>query len=419
MDHLWLNKTGVQHLVKVANARIYPNIIPVTPETDDTARRDTPKNHNVIQGIIVTRHDPVVYNHTGREPYFSTSTTIPFKTGLRSNQMKTIMDEAASTKTHSNETYIKPDLIIGYGSQAHVRLNVITNAYSSYRDFLHKVHIESTSTSSRSWERRWINPVAFTPPCDHLHPGAINYLSRLVELSKMHVFGGCLANRKIEQGQVLNDNKKARIAQQYRFAIIWDPISDVEGYASEPILKSLAYNVIPVLWGPPDIENFVPMDSSVVYMKDFINSPEKLAQHLDKVGSNEKEWKRMMAWRTSFSINVKRDFLQLWQWSLTQSVCRVCDKIAANSKRQRNQKIAGRTGGSAENSKVQPVLPSSSSRSSRHIQRLAGADDDQLYQVDIVDEVLQPELEPDDPLIEYLTRTPAKNKDGQDSTDVE
>ncbi|KAJ3405901.1 4-alpha-L-fucosyltransferase [Chytridiales sp. JEL 0842] len=349
MDHIWLNQSGLEHLQRISRARLYPNTIPVNPQTLKEAQQDRKDATVAVQGVIITRQSPVTYTYTGQETYFSSSESIPFHTGYKPNPMNFYNTAATSAESETNYTYIHPTLVVGYTPHSHIRINHISATYSDYKDFLNRVHTESSSSISKTWDRRRPFPIAFTPPCNQLHPGAINFLTRLIELTKMHVYGGCLANKEIEKGQVLNDNKKQRMASAYRFVLVWEPVGDVEGYVSETFYKALAYSALPIVWGAKDVEDFVPTWDGVVYVRDFVqglDGPERLASHLESIGGNETEWMRRMSWRVSRRFSANSGFLRLWSWSLPQAVCKICAGVTEIIEERANE-VKGAVGHSS------------------------------------------------------------------------
>lgn len=66
--------------------------------------------------------------------------------------------------------------------------------------------------------------------------------------------------------------------KQYKFAICYENARDINGYITEKIFDCLFAGCIPVYWGPPNIENFIPANCFIDRKK--FSSHEELYNHL-------------------------------------------------------------------------------------------------------------------------------------------
>ena len=67
-------------------------------------------------------------------------------------------------------------------------------------------------------------------------------------------------------------------------------------YVTEKIYDALAAGCIPIYWGAPNIESFVPTKDSIIDYRDFMD-PDKLGDEIRRLSSNETAYQAKLAWR--------------------------------------------------------------------------------------------------------------------------
>ena len=58
-------------------------------------------------------------------------------------------------------------------------------------------------------------------------------------------------------------NKKLECLQNYKFSICYENAKEIPGYITEKIFDSMAAGCIPVYWGAPNIQQYVPEECFV------------------------------------------------------------------------------------------------------------------------------------------------------------
>ncbi|KAJ3091446.1 hypothetical protein HK102_000522 [Quaeritorhiza haematococci] len=289
----------------------------------------------------------------------------------------------SSSSVSANNSPPGDATIVGFGPNAHVPMNFIYNAFRDVEDFADEVR--ANHFGGKPWDRKWLIAAFLSPSaCEEMHPSQRAYLKALIELTGMHVYQApCFANRVFhtETGHIetvepplkandggtsneyppLKESHKVQLSKSYRFILIWEPRADVEGYVTEQVFRSLAYNAVPVIWGPPDLRKLLPVEDCVIVIRDFLqpttnpvnsstgkekkkrkfgndsaesgSSVEALANRLKEIGGDAKSWNAWMSWKEFVSADpestaLAQSFKDLWSWSADQAVCGVCAKVA-------------------------------------------------------------------------------------------
>ncbi|KAJ3096197.1 putative glycoprotein 3-alpha-L-fucosyltransferase [Phlyctochytrium planicorne] len=323
---------------EIAHATLLP-IQPLNPNTSPLT-----KGESQALVTVALRPPKVVYEHSENASYFSSNITVQFSKGLVCDGKRMLrLHSKAQSEGHVETGPIwalsesscaritlpknDGDVSVGYGPQATIQINLIERAYSDFFDFA--AVVKDAFLNGRTYYKRIRGMVAFTPPCSRLHPGAINYLARLRDSMNLHIYGSCLATHTLDRGRKLNDNQRARLANRFHFVLVWEEHADVEGYVSEEFFKALAYSAVPVIWGPTDVERFLPAANSFVFVREYLDNPQGLAEALKVISSNVTIWRDMMSWRNANTgWELKEPFLKMWDWSLKSSICSVCGQVA-------------------------------------------------------------------------------------------
>ncbi|KAJ3215109.1 putative glycoprotein 3-alpha-L-fucosyltransferase [Dinochytrium kinnereticum] len=328
-DHLWLSKSDLVSFNDAAHAKLYPS----QPLSAHASSSIMPSSRDKIRVTMMLKPPKVTYEHPNDATYMSESVTIPFDTGMICGGRNFLRLPDGNTSFHTPEVCNQDrpqhhgDIEVGFSGRSDVPINLIDRVYSDFFDFASIVR--ETQMSGRSYYKRIRGMIAFTPPCSRLHPGAINFLTKLRAQMSLHIYGSCLATHTLENGKKLNENQKVRMTTRYLFHLVWEEHADVEGYVSENFFKSLAYSSVPVIWGPRDLERFIPANNSHFSIRGTETSPDRLVRQLQNTARNSTQWLDMMSWRNAKTgSELRGEFLRLWEWTATRSVCRVCEEVA-------------------------------------------------------------------------------------------
>ena len=154
-------------------------------------------------------------------------------------------------------------------------------------------------------------------------------VSRLIELSqnrswKIEARGACLNNAApFPRGR----DKKEEL-RNYKFAFTFENSEDAH-YITEKVWDGLAAGNIPIYFGAPEIERYVPHPLAFINYR-ILETPERLADYLDAVTSNETLWKEHHAWRQMPLSELNKGFQQMVKMAQgPHTQCLMCKQVAA------------------------------------------------------------------------------------------
>ena len=128
------------------------------------------------------------------------------------------------------------------------------------------------------------------------------------------------------------DGSKILQLMDYRVYLAFEN-SRERGYVTEKILDGYKAGTVPVYFGAPDVDLYVPPESAVILPDDTNESMDVLAADILEVLHNQSRWEQMMKWRsTNISTWLSRSGVLLttyWQnvSKLKFSLCNVCKKV--------------------------------------------------------------------------------------------
>lgn len=103
-------------------------------------------------------------------------------------------------------------------------------------------------------------------------PKKYNILERIFGFKKYSSYKGEIEN-------------KIKVLSQYKYAICFENLTEVNGYITEKIVDCLKAKCIPIYWGASDIEKYIPRNCFIDYRA--YGSYEKLLDYLSGVDENE------------------------------------------------------------------------------------------------------------------------------------
>ena len=168
------------------------------------------------------------------------------------------------------------------------------------------------------------------------------YLRNLTELlpDQIHSYGGCVNTKQIgpEVAGLSNWDAKMNISSSYRFAIVIEN-SIAEGYVTEKLYQILTAGAVPVYLGDPDILFKVPNRTGIILIDSF-PTLEKLAEKLDQLMDDDKEYEKYLEWKKwpfqDTWVDVERMANAAWK-------CRVAMTVAGRPYKFRKAKEWGKT----------------------------------------------------------------------------
>ncbi|KAJ3112064.1 serine/threonine protein kinase, CMGC, CDC2/CDK sub [Phlyctochytrium bullatum] len=354
-DHLWLTPAEAERLTACAHGQLGQRQLHHTHVARGADGTEAPAKGGAVSVVVAARPARVVYHHPSNASYFDPNVVIPFSTGMVcGNRLRRVLEAPTNATTgidppaprralaewdKEGETVLpcsdmtgwahprKSQLTVGFGRTADVPILFIDRVYADFWDF--GSIVKETQMSGRTFYKRIRGVVAFTPACTRLHPGAINFLARLIRVMNVHVYGHCLTTHRLDKGQKLTEQFRVRTAARYLFVLVWEENGDVEGYLSEEYYKALAYSAVPVIWGPEDLEKYFPADEAHIPVRRYIDHVEDLATTLQGIAKNASRWEDMMSWRNAKSGSELREgFPYLWERAATRMHCRICEGVA-------------------------------------------------------------------------------------------
>eukprot|EP01112_Ceratiomyxa_fruticulosa_P011722 TRINITY_DN3202_c0_g1_i2.p1 TRINITY_DN3202_c0_g1~~TRINITY_DN3202_c0_g1_i2.p1 ORF type:complete len:418 (-),score=62.16 TRINITY_DN3202_c0_g1_i2:65-1318(-) len=141
-------------------------------------------------------------------------------------------------------------------------------------------------------------------------------------------YGACLHNidqpwRGInDHGEKMSD--KIRQIGEYKFVLAFENNDRVDDYVTEKIVNAFQAGTVPVYWGSPTIDLWLPGPHSVIKATDF-ESPKALAEYLQSLLENEEEYLKYFEWKKN---GLSPTFKRLLDHCLFFQECRLCKQIA-------------------------------------------------------------------------------------------
>jgi alpha-1,3-fucosyltransferase len=123
------------------------------------------------------------------------------------------------------------------------------------------------------------------------------YVQQLSQYIKVDIYGAC---GPLECKPWLSDQCFEMVERNYKFYLAFEN-SLCRDYVTEKLIKTMQYDIIPVVFGGANYLDFVPPNSYINALQ--FQSPKSLALHLKNVGSNESLYNSYLQWkRTHVSV---------------------------------------------------------------------------------------------------------------------
>lgn len=131
-------------------------------------------------------------------------------------------------------------------------------------------------------------------------------------------YGVCDQNKP--GGRGLN---KVDALRDYKFSLAFEN-SNVEDYVTEKFFQALVAGSVPIVTGPPNIDDFAPAENSLIYIKDLAEA-KAAAQRIKYLAGNETAYNETLRWKF---VGPSNKFLALVDMAAVHSSCRLCIHVA-------------------------------------------------------------------------------------------
>ncbi|KAJ1568575.1 hypothetical protein HK405_000421 [Cladochytrium tenue] len=343
-DHVWLDEPAASAISAAAH-------IALVAGPENVAEVATRQPY----AVLLPPPEPPVYNHSSLTAHLQPAAPkLHLDHGLITTRPK------LTTSTHLMPL-MDPAVVIGFDAAVNISLNLASTVHGDLFAFRAAASAALVADGgSPPWHRRRAAVLAFLPPCDRIHAGALQFLWRLSAAYKLHVHaGGCSAASRTspppDHPTASGDKARRRLARGYRFVLLWEPGRTASAQlfrdaAGLPALPLVYLSHAPANGGAAATERLLPFPrGAALFLRDYAEDPEGLARRLRTM--ERWEWEAMMAWRdggyqaravngTQGSGNgiapaapppQQADFAWnegLWERGVASVVCRLCEAVA-------------------------------------------------------------------------------------------
>eukprot|EP00759_Apiculatamorpha_spiralis_P043858 PhF_6_TR41028/c0_g1_i1/m.62141 len=150
---------------------------------------------------------------------------------------------------------------------------------------------------------------------------------------KVFSFGKCnpTANIETEHPECARKPRYAQkmcVFQKYRVVLTLDNSENLD-YVTEKVYHGLLSGAVPICFGAPNIDNFLPMHSSAIHVRDF-STLDDLGKHLSSVVAAEELPREHGEWR----VNGEKGIRAVWGQTFVKNLlhpeptCDICRMVA-------------------------------------------------------------------------------------------
>ncbi|CAM9200855.1 unnamed protein product, partial [Phaeothamnion confervicola] len=186
----------------------------------------------------------------------------------------------------------------------------------------------------KSFEEKVGLAASFVTRCTDAGAMRAALLAELTRLMPLDNYGPCNQNR--EEPQLVPEvniwsryENKIAILSNYKFGIAFENNNSTRDYVTEKVYQCLRAGAVPIYWGAPNVEDFVPA-GSIIKASDFAG-PAELAGAILEIAEDQERYEKYFQWRKN------RTAAELWQRDIFSksaytyhAMCRLCDKLAAD-----------------------------------------------------------------------------------------
>nr|Q6NTZ6.2 RecName: Full=Alpha-(1,3)-fucosyltransferase 10; AltName: Full=Fucosyltransferase X; Short=Fuc-TX; Short=FucT-X; AltName: Full=Galactoside 3-L-fucosyltransferase 10; Short=Fucosyltransferase 10 [Xenopus laevis] len=164
------------------------------------------------------------------------------------------------------------------------------------------------SVEKKNVLRKRLSPLAYVqsdcdPPSDR-----DTYVQELMKYIAVDSYGECLHNKDLPQQvnnpSFMDDSQFHHILGQYKFILAFEN-AVCEDYITEKLWRPLKLGAVPVYFGAPNVEDWLPSNKSAIIVSRF-SHPKDLAAYIKKLDKNDTLYMQFIEWKLHGNINNKR-----------------------------------------------------------------------------------------------------------------
>ncbi len=247
-----------------------------------------------------TKHPDIVLKKYGIDPSKVLKVGLSTESGHRQFDHLSDYDIGTSYKLHS-------DVPFPYITFAQGRPNSILNL------------LAETNSPWKSREKA----VLFVANNCHSSSQREQLVKMLQKFVRVDSVSGCLNNKKWPSDIPRTD--KRTLSKRY-MAILAAENSIEDDYVTEKVYDGLVAGAVPIYYGAPNIDQFVPSDSIIKVPYPLTNDGVKqVAQRIEQVFKSEEEYNRLTYFKRLGGIEDK--LVKMFNFTKVHFKCRLCQKI--------------------------------------------------------------------------------------------
>eukprot|EP01088_Endostelium_zonatum_P012820 TRINITY_DN27103_c0_g1_i1.p1 TRINITY_DN27103_c0_g1~~TRINITY_DN27103_c0_g1_i1.p1 ORF type:complete len:416 (-),score=29.24 TRINITY_DN27103_c0_g1_i1:91-1338(-) len=154
------------------------------------------------------------------------------------------------------------------------------------------------------------------------------YLKELMKYVRIDSYGSCMNNKEIPSELLGPDvqwwETKWNLTAKYKMVIAFEN-SVHEDYVTEKLFHALIVGTVPVYFGAPNVDRFLPSRKSIINVEHFKDNPKELGEMLNRLNQDDHELAGYLKWKDE---GPRREFFDLQKTSPRTGPCRLCMKIA-------------------------------------------------------------------------------------------
>ncbi len=211
------------------------------------------------------------------------------------------------------------DISMSYRLNSDVPYTYINFAQGTPKDLLNLL-AETNST----WKSREKAVLFAARNCDskNQREQLVKMLQKFVRVDSV---SGCLNNKKWPSDIPRTD--KRTLSKRY-MAILAAENSIEDDYVTEKVYDGLVAGAVPIYYGAPNIDQFVPSDSIIKVPYPLTNDGVKqVAQRIEQVFNSEEEYNRLTHFKRLGGIEDR--LLKMFNFTKVHFQCRLCQKIVS------------------------------------------------------------------------------------------
>ncbi|XP_060619666.2 alpha-(1,3)-fucosyltransferase 10 [Anolis sagrei] len=173
------------------------------------------------------------------------------------------------------------------------------------------------------------------------------YVKELMAHIEVDSYGDCLHNRDLPEPlgnpASMDSDIFYKILAQYKFVLAFEN-AVCEDYITEKLWRPLKLGVVPVYYGSPSVEDWLPSNKSAILVAKF-SHPKDLAEYIKALDKDDKEYEAYLEWKLKGDVSNQRLVAAITErtWGVQDIMkdnyidafeCMVCSRIWENSQRQ-------------------------------------------------------------------------------------